>query len=85
MEVPRLGVKSELHLLANSTPKGISDLSHVCNLHHSSWQCWVLNPLNETRNRTLILMDTSPEPQQELPLILFLTVISRRKDYVMSG
>ena len=34
-EVPRLGVESELQLLAiaMATP----DLSHVCNLHRSSW------------------------------------------------
>ena len=34
-------------------------LSHVCNLHHSSWQCWFLNPLSEARDRTCVLMDTS--------------------------
>ena len=25
-----------------------SDLSRVCNLHHSSWQHWILNPLSES-------------------------------------
>ena len=34
-------------------------LSHVCDLHHSSWQCQILNLLSETRDRTRILMDTS--------------------------
>ena len=28
------------------------DQSHVCNLHHSSRQCWILNPLSEARDRT---------------------------------
>ena len=37
---------------ATATP----DLSHVCNLHHSSWQCWVLNPLSKAGDRTLNLM-----------------------------
>ena len=35
------------------------DLSHVCYLHHSSWQCQILNPLNEARDRTCVLMDVS--------------------------
>ena len=37
----------------------MQDLSHVCNLHYSSWQCWTLNPQNEARDWTCILMDTS--------------------------
>ena len=28
-------------------------------LHHSPWQCWILNSLSEARNRTCILTDTS--------------------------
>ena len=35
------------------------DPSCVCNLHHSLWQCWILNPLSEARDRTCIFMDTS--------------------------
>ena len=31
----------------------------ICNLHHSSWQCWILNPLRETRDWFCFLMDTS--------------------------
>ena len=59
MEVPRLGVTSKLQLPAYSTAIGKPDLNHVCNLHHSSWQCQILNPLSETRDRTCILMETS--------------------------
>ena len=35
------------------------DLSHICDLHHSSWQPLILNPLSQARDRTRILMDTS--------------------------
>ena len=35
------------------------DLSHICNLHYSSRQCWTLNPLSEARYQTHILMDAS--------------------------
>ena len=59
MEVPRLGVKSELQLPAYTTATATWDPSRICSLHHSSWQCWILNPLSGARNWTLILMDTS--------------------------
>ena len=36
----------------------MQDPSHICNLCHSSWQCWILNPLSEA-DQTCILMDTS--------------------------
>ena len=50
MEVPRLGVQSELQLLAYTTATVISGPSCVFNLYHSSWQRWILNPLNEARD-----------------------------------
>ena len=28
-------------------------------LHHSSLQCWILNPMSEARNETQVLMDNS--------------------------
>ena len=34
-------------------------LSRVCNLHHSSQRCQILNPPSEARDRTHIFMDTS--------------------------
>ena len=37
----------------------VGDPSHVCNLHHSSQQHQILNPLSEARNQTCILMDAS--------------------------
>ena len=32
------------------------DLSHVCNLYHSSQQCQIFNPLSKARGQTLNLM-----------------------------
>ena len=46
MEVPRLGVQSELQLLACTTATATQDLSHICDLHHSSRQHGILNPLS---------------------------------------
>ena len=57
MEVPRLGVVSELQLPAFATAIATQGLSLVCDLHHSSQQCWVLNPLSKAGHQT-ILMDT---------------------------
>ena len=75
MEVLRLGVKSELqllayttaiatwdpelHLLAYSTATATWDPSRNCDLLCSSWQGQILNPLREARDPTRILMDTS--------------------------
>ena len=52
--VPRLGVQLELQLPAYAT--ATSDLSHVCNLHHSSLQRGILNPLSEARDQTCNLL-----------------------------
>ena len=52
MEVPRLEVESELQLPAYATATETPDLSHVCNLHHSSQQHQILNPLNGARDQT---------------------------------
>ena len=59
MGVPRLGVESELHLPAYTTATAMPDPSRICDLHHSSWQHWIPNPLSEIRDRTHILMDSS--------------------------
>ena len=62
MEVPRIGVESELQLLVFATVTATWYLSHVCNLHHSSWQPRILNPLSKTRDQTRVLMDPSQIP-----------------------
>ena len=59
MEVPRIGVQLELQLQACTTATATPDLSRICNLHHSSQQCWILNPPSEARDRTCVLKDTS--------------------------
>ena len=46
-EVPRLEVEMALQLLAYPTATGMLDLSCLCDLHCSSRQCWLLNPLSE--------------------------------------
>ena len=33
--------------------------SCICDLHHSSWQCRILDPLIKARDGTCVLMDTS--------------------------
>ena len=58
MEVPRLGVQLELQLPADTTYTETPDLSHICKLHCSSGQHWILKPLIKARDGTCILMDT---------------------------
>ena len=59
MEVPRLGVESELHLLAYTTATAMQNMIHVCDLHHIPQQPWILNPLSGARHQTHHLMVTS--------------------------
>ena len=59
MEVPGLGIESELQLLAYTTATATPDPKYICDLYHSSWQHQILNLLSKTRDRTYIFMDTS--------------------------
>ena len=59
MEVPRLEAESELELLAYTTATATRVLSHVCDLHRSSWQCRIPDSLSEARDQAHILRDTS--------------------------
>ena len=59
MEVPRLGVQSELQLLVSTIATAMPDLSSICNLYHSSWQHQIATPLSKARDQTQVLMDTS--------------------------
>ena len=52
MEVPRLGVQSEREPPAYTTATATQDPSRICKLHHSSWQCQVINPLSGSRDQT---------------------------------
>ena len=62
MEISRLGVELELQLLAYATTTATQDLSHVCDLHHSSGQRRILNSLSEARDQTHNLMVSSRIP-----------------------
>ena len=57
MEVPRLGIESELYLPACTTTTAMQDPSSVCDLLPSSGQHRILNPLKKARMQ--VLMDTS--------------------------
>ena len=74
MEVPRLGVKSELQPLTYTTATATWDPSRAYNLHRSSQQWRIPDPMSEAKGRTRILIDTSPivstAPQWELHLCL---------------
>ena len=71
MEVPRLGVESELQLPAYTTATVTRDPSLIFDLDPSSQQCWILNPLNnpgiEPTSLWILVGFVSAEPQQELP------------------
>ena len=54
-EVLRLGVEPVLQPLAYAVATAMWNPSSVCDLHHSSWQCWVLNPLIKARDQTFVL------------------------------
>ena len=73
MEVPELGVESELQLPAYAIAMAVLDLSLICDLHCSLQQHWILKPLSKARDWTCLLMDTKNphgfltcEPQWEL-------------------
>ena len=67
MEVPRLGVKSELQVIAYTTVTLTPDPSWGCDLHHSWWQ----RPLSEARIQLetswILLGFVTTEPWWELP------------------
>ena len=57
MEVHRLGVQLELQLPACTTATATSDPGLVYRLPHSLQQHQILNPLNEARAQTPVLID----------------------------
>ena len=73
MEVPRLGVKLELEL-EPTTDKATWDPSSVCDLHLSSWQHWIPNPLNEAKepaSSRIPVRFVTAEPKREMPKYIF--------------
>ena len=59
MDVPRLGVELELQLPACTTATATPDPSRICDLHHSSGQRQILNPLSKAKDRTCVLLEAS--------------------------
>ena len=58
LEALRLGVQLNSELPTYTTATRTPDPSCACDPRHSSWQCWILNPLIQARDQTCILMDT---------------------------
>ena len=82
------GSRIRLQLLVYATITATPDLSHVCDLYHSSRQCQILNPLSEARDWTRIIMDPSQvrwtaEPRMELPFLFW--KISLRMRWLEKG
>uniref|UniRef100_A0A8D1AT14 asparaginase n=2 Tax=Sus scrofa TaxID=9823 RepID=A0A8D1AT14_PIG len=79
MEVPSLGLSSELQLPAYTTATATPDPSHGCDRHHSSWRRWILNPLSEARPgieptiSCFLVGVISAVPRWELPVPMSLT------------
>ena len=59
MEIPMLGLGQKLQWPAYTTATAMQDLSHIFDVHHSSWQCCIPDPLSKARDETRILMDAS--------------------------
>ena len=84
MEAPRLVVELELQPLSYATATAMPDPSCICDLHHTSRQHWILNPLSEAKDRTLsswiLVRSVSTEPQWELQknVILKIAPLSRQ-------
>ena len=68
---PLLGAELVLQLLAYTTATATADQSHICDLHHSSWQRQIRNPLSKARDQTRILIVgfITSVPTLELPII----------------
>ena len=85
IEVPGLGAELELQLLAYTTATAMRDLSHICDLHHSSQQAvrghwashlthWARPGVEPTTSQTLVGF-ISAEPQWELHQLFCFIVI----------
>ena len=51
--------RGRIGVVAYATATATPDPSRICDLHHSSQQHWILNPLSEARDPICGLMDTS--------------------------
>ena len=62
MEVPGLGVESELQLLVYATAMATPDPSHICDQRCILWQRQILNPLSGAWYQTCIFTNTTSGP-----------------------
>ena len=70
LDIPRLGVESEMLLPAYTTAPAMQDPSRIFNLYHSSLQHWILNPLSQAKDQTpsswILIRFITAEPEWEL-------------------
>ena len=80
MEVPRLGVESELQPLAYATATATWGLSCICNLHHSSGQLGcpthLVRPGIKPKTSWILVGFISTAPQWKLPTLDFKSLFS---------
>ena len=76
VEVPRLGVKSQLQPLAYTTATTTPDSSCICYLCRSLQQHWILNPLSEAR--------PGIKPTFSWILVRFISTKPQREPYNLS-
>ena len=81
MEVPRLGIESELWLQAYTTVTAMPDLSRDSDLHHSSWQCRILNPLMEAMDTSQVLNPLSHTGTPKVKLFVLIVLWIRKNVY----
>ena len=85
MEVPSLGVKSELQLPAYATATATPDPSCVCDSHHSSQHQGIFNTqrpgIKPTSSWTLVGFVTT-EPPRELQICCFRKLLIERTHFV---
>ena len=52
VEVPRLGANQNYSCRPTPQPQQWQDLNYICDLHHSSRQCWIPHPVIKVRDQT---------------------------------
>ena len=57
----------------------MQDLNCICDLRHSSWQCWILNPLNKARDWVasswILVGFVTTEPRREFLIEVFVASV----------
>ena len=77
MEVPRLGVESELLPPAYARAAATQDPRHIYDLHHSSRQRRIVNPLSKARDRTPQgFINTEPRRELRVGILILSSTLS---------